>query len=256
MTRKKSDRLIGILSLADIIVLIVSSTIMSSTHSSLTGSEKIAIYSFDTLVVALIAISFSRRMNESQLRRKYLKQNWYELVGMVPIVVFGLFGQSTNTYVESITLGTLLRLLVIIYFIKPFIEAKFLRERVLLHIFIIFFLTLVVSSYLFYFAERSAPNSKITNLSDALWWTIQTASTATFGPNAITAGGRIVGAIIMLVGIGITSTFISTLAAELTRLRIKGAPTENDPKLILKIRLAKGEITKESYSELLKLVSE
>jgi len=253
LTRKKSDRLIGILSLADIIVLIVLCT-----TSSPTGSEKIAIYSFDTLVVALIAISFSRRMNESQLRRKYLKQNWYELVGMVPIVVFALFGQSTNTYVESITLGTLLRPLVLIYFIKlsHFIEAELLRERVLLHIFIIFFLTLVVSSYLFYFAERSAPHSQIKTLGDALWWTIQTASTATFGPNAITAGGRIVGTIVMLVGIGITSTFISTLAAGLTRSRIKGALTENDPKLILKIRLAKGEITKESYSELLKLVSE
>lgn len=93
-------------------------------------------------------------------------------------------------------------------------------------------------------------------MGDALWWTIQTASTSTFGPNPVTGEGRIVGSIVMLVGIGITSTLISTLAAELTRSRIKDSSTENDPKLILKIRLAKGEITKEAYLELLRLLSE
>jgi uncharacterized membrane protein len=113
-----------------------------------------------------------------------------------------------------------------------------------------------MTALLFYSAEHSAPNSQITTMGDALWWTIQTASTSTFGPNASTPAGRIVGSIVMFVGIGITSIFISTLAAGLTRSRTKGTFAENNPKLILKIRLAKGEITKETYSELLKLVSE
>jgi hypothetical protein len=39
----------------------------------------------------------------------------------------------------------------------------------------------------------------------------------------------------MLVGIGITGSFISGLVAGLTRTRIKGTPNENDPKQILKI---------------------
>ncbi len=51
----------------------------------------------------------------------------------------------------------------------------------------------------------------------------------------------------MLVDIGITGSFISGLAAGLTRSRIKGTPNENDPKQILNIRLAKGEITKEAF---------
>ena len=211
-------------------------------------SEKIAIYFFDILFVALIAFSFSRRLKESQKRRKYLIGNWYELVGMVPIIVFALVGQSTNAIDGSVTLGTLLRLLAIIYVFKlsSTIEARsrILGGHAILHALIIFFLTLVVLSFLFYSAEHSTPNSEITTMGDALWWTIQTASTSTFGPNAVTGEGRIVGGIIMLVGIGITSTLISTLAAGLTKSRIKEACNENDPKLILKIRLAKGEITK------------
>jgi hypothetical protein len=50
-------------------------------------------------------------------------------------------------------------------------------------------------------------------MGDALWWTLQTASTSTFGPNVSSAEGRILGSIIMLVGIGITGAFISTLAS-------------------------------------------
>ena len=60
----------------------------------------------------------------------------------------------------------------------------------------------------------------------------------------------------MFVGIGITSSFISTLAAGLTKSRIKDTSnTENDPEQIIKIRLAKGEITKEDFLDLKRLIS-
>jgi Ion channel len=48
-------------------------------------------------------------------------------------------------------------------------------------------------------------------MGDALWWTLQTATTtSTFGPYVSSSEGRIFGSIIMLVGIGITGAFIST----------------------------------------------
>lgn len=198
-------------------------------------------------------------MKESQQSRRFLFNNWYEIAGMIPIVVFALAGQRSDIFDGFIIMGVMLRLLAILYLIKlsRSIEDKsrILGGHVVLQIFIIFFLTLTISAFLFYSAEHSAPNSQITTMGDALWWTIQTASTSTFGPNAITPAGRIVGSIIMLVGIGITTTFISTLAG-LMRPRTKGTSTENDPKMILKIRLAKGEITKESYSEMVRLLSE
>ena len=59
----------------------------------------------------------------------------------------------------------------------------------------------------------------------------------------------------MLVGIGITGAFISTLASGLTRSRTLST-SEKEAKTILKLRLAKGEITKETYLDLLRLLSE
>jgi hypothetical protein len=43
--------------------------------------------------------------------------------------------------------------------------------------------------------------------------------TATYGPNPVTSAGRIIGSITMVIGVGITDVFISTLAAGLIRLR-------------------------------------
>jgi voltage-gated potassium channel len=254
MKRNRGDALIGFLTLADIVVLIA----MSTWH--LTSAENILIYAFDTLVVALIAFSFCRRMKESQQWKRYIFNNWYEIVGMIPIVVLALAGQTSNDFNAFITLGAMLRVLAIIYVIRlsRSIEDKsrILGSHMVLQIFILFFLALIISSFFFYNAERFSENSEITNMGDALWWTLQTATTSTFGPNVTSAEGRIVGSIIMLVGIGITGAFISTLAAALTRLRSKGTSVEKDPKVILKIRLAKGEITKEVYLDLLKLISQ
>src|SRR5919106_2825108 len=226
---------------------------MSTSLSS--GSWNYLVYAFDTMVVAFIIFSFCRRLNESPQKKWYLLQNWYEIFGMLPIVFFALLGQISNDHNGFIILGIALRLLAIIYLLKlsRSIENKsrIFGNQTTLQIFILFFLILIVSSFFFYKAERSDVNSQITNMGDAIWWTLQTATTSTFGPNAATIEGRIIGSIIMLVGIGITSAFISTLASGLTTSRTSST-SEKEAKTILKLRLAKGEITKETYLDLLR----
>lgn len=59
----------------------------------------------------------------------------------------------------------------------------------------------------------------------------------------------------MLLGITITGAFISILAMGLTKPRPKDTPTQEDPKAILKIRLGKGEITREAYLDLIRLMA-
>ncbi len=254
MKRKIGPILIVLLSIADIVVLV---GMLLTLPTSATGG---IIYSFDFLVVGLIAFSFCRRMKESKQRRGFLFKHWYEIPGMIPIVVFALAAQGSDISDGIITVGVMLRGLTIInaFKLSPNLEekSKILGGHVLLQLFIIFFLTLIILTFLFYSAEHKTANSQIKNMGDALWWTIQTTSTATFGPNPTTDVGRIVGTITMFVGVGITSSFISTLAAGLTKSRIKDTSNnENDPEQILKIRLAKGEITKEVFLDLKRLIS-
>ena len=253
MERKKGDIVIGFLSLVDITVLISMSTQLT------TGSWNYIVYVFDAMVMAFIIFSFCRRLKESQQWKKHLVHHWYEILGMIPIVFFALAGQIADDFDGYITLGIILRLLAILYLLKlsRSIENKsrIFGNRTVLQTFILFFLTLTISSFLFYKAEHSDVNSQITSMGDALWWTLQTATTSTFGPNVSSAEGRVLGSIIMIVGIGITGAFISTLASGLTRSRTSRT-SEMDPVTILKIRLAKGEITKEAYLDLLRLLTE
>ena len=254
MKRKIGPILIVLLCIVDIVVLVVMLVTLP------TSPTRGIIYSFDFLVVSLIVLSFCRRMKESKQRKGFLFNNWYEIPGMIPIVVFALAAQGSDISDGILTVGVMLRGLAIIYVFKlsPTLEekSKILGGHVLMQLFIIFFLTLIISTFLFYSAEHKTANSQIKTMGDALWWTIQTTSTATFGPNPTTEVGRIVGTIIMFVGIGITGSFISTLAAGLTKSRIKDTSNnENDPEQILKMRLAKGEITKEVFLDLKRLVS-
>ena len=61
--------------------------------------------------------------------------------------------------------------------------------------------------------EQNAPGANITTASDALWYTIVTISTVGYGDQyPVTNAGRIVGALIIVVGVGIFGTFTGYLA--------------------------------------------
>ena len=124
-----------------------------------------------------------------------------------------------------IVVGILLRGLGVLYLLRM---SRFAKNNLrifggnnILHVFVIFFVALTITTYSFYAVEHTAQNSQINTMGDALWWTIQTMSTATYGPSPITSGGEIVGSLTMIIGIGVTGIFISTLAVGLTRMRTR-----------------------------------
>ncbi|NEN05884.1 ion transporter [Diaminobutyricibacter tongyongensis] len=61
--------------------------------------------------------------------------------------------------------------------------------------------------------EENAPGANITTASDALWYTIVTISTVGYGDQyPVTQAGRIIGSLIIVVGVGIFGTFTGYLA--------------------------------------------
>ena len=62
-------------------------------------------------------------------------------------------------------------------------------------------------------AEKTSPDANIQTASDAVWYTLVTISTVGYGDRYPTTGvGRIIGSIIILVGVGIFGTFTGFLA--------------------------------------------
>jgi voltage-gated potassium channel len=96
---------------------------------------------------------------------------------------------------------------------------------------------MMVSSLAIYEFEHDAQPEKFKRIWDAIWWSFVTLSTVGYGDLApVTVGGRLVGMLTMLVGIGIFGTFISLVGSsflatmreqDATKLRhVAGEPEE------------------------------
>ena len=76
--------------------------------------------------------------------------------------------------------------------------------------------------------EQYAPGSNIKSASDALWYTIVTISTVGYGDQyPVTQSGRLVGALIIVVGVGIFGTFTGYLANFFLAPKTKAATAES-----------------------------
>jgi voltage-gated potassium channel len=90
-------------------------------------------------------------------------------------------------------------------------------------------LVLEFGSYGMLRIEQNAPGANITNASDAVWYTIVTISTVGYGDKyPVTNGGRVLGSIIIVIGVGIFGTFTGYLANFFLRSR-DGGQREQPP---------------------------
>ena len=72
----------------------------------------------------------------------------------------------------------------------------------------------VVGAFLEWRVEYAAPGANITTFGLALWWAIVTTTTVGYGDTyPVTTAGRLIGSVIMVVGIGLIGTVSATVAA-------------------------------------------
>jgi len=86
-----------------------------------------------------------------------------------------------------------------------------------------------------YLIESPHEDAQITNLIDAFWWASATVTTVGYGDVVpVTEAGRIMGIVLMFVGISIIGVFISSLGARLVGSRLKKRETiEYDAKSLI-----------------------
>jgi voltage-gated potassium channel len=72
----------------------------------------------------------------------------------------------------------------------------------------------VVGAFLEWRVEYNAPGANITTMGTALWWAVVTTTTVGYGDTyPVTTMGRLIGSVIMMVGIGLIGTVSATVAA-------------------------------------------
>jgi len=195
----------GVTLLAFVNSVVVLSTALFK-WSDLTTAALGVLKSTDFLLAIILFSDFSLRLFTSPSKSEYFfrQGGWLDLIGSLPsLAIFRL----VRMYRTMRDLGNKGRRVVI----DEFRKAR--ADGALLLIVWLVLVVLEVCGVAVLIAEHGAAGAKITTASDALWWGFQTITTVGYGDvYPVTNAGRVVGYILMTVGVGLFGTFTAWLA--------------------------------------------
>jgi voltage-gated potassium channel len=169
--------------------------------TDLHGSASTALVATLFALWVVLLMEYVVRLVVSPDRRDYLKRRWVEPATVVvpPLQGWHLIGMEKMSLVVH--------------------EGELRVESILKHhslfrVLIAAAGTLIVGAWLVLLFEENAKGSNIHSYPDALWWAIVTVTTVGYGDRyPVTAGGRTVAVILMLVGIGLIGVLTATVAS-------------------------------------------
>lgn len=213
MSFKHWDKVIGTL----IVYSVVMFFIETETQGRNTPSSGFFLWS-ERVVACIFTIEF-------MIRWCYNRQYIFSAEAIIDLVGFLPFWIGFIIPIEHLKWIRALRLLRLLKFhryngaCRHFIKAiKSVKEELNLLGFVSMIIV-VFGSIIIYEIEHDVKDTKFTNLSDALWWSVVTLTTIGYGDvYPITMAGRIVATIIIVFGVGIFGTFISLMGSGLVQV--------------------------------------
>lgn len=173
-------------------------------------ATKEAVTIVDGLLSLVFFADFGYRLATAPDRRAYLRFGWTDFVGAFPWPGFRIF-----------------RLVRVVHAIRVMRAAggrsvvrDLVRDRGETAIFMVFLIAIVVlelSSIVMVAVEADDPRANIRTGGEALWWAFVSVTTVGYGDfYPVTGAGRLVGSVLLAVGIGLFSTITGFLATRLT----------------------------------------
>lgn len=185
----------------------------------------------DAGIVGLFIVEFLLRWRRADDRGAFLRRNWWEIPGMVPMAVGELGFLRLFRLVRVANVLRLLRVVSAAGRLKRAnrIVGSFVARSHLLTIAAVTTSIIFGSAFAAMLFERQVPDSQFQSFGDALWWAIVTAATVGYGDIVPkTTGGRIVASLLMIMGIGLIGTLAATIGNSLARVQadVQAAPAE------------------------------
>jgi len=175
-------------------------------------------------ITMFFAIEFAVRFLAAFEHRAYFRAHWIDVVTLLP-------------FLRGFRLLRLLRMLRLIRATRGLASAVdvlgyLAGDLTIKMLFTVWFSILVTASLMFYIAE-SGHNPNVSNVFDAAWWALVTATTVGYGDvTPVTLAGRMAGIVMMLAGIATFSALAGLIGSALQRRRAElaraGTPEEDD----------------------------
>ena len=200
------------LNLFNIIILVLSLYVLISlivtTFFVLSDEVTVLLNYVDNLICIIFLVDFALRFKKANNKLVFMKWGWIDLISSIP-------------YIDFLRVGRVLRLIRLIRVFRAFKATKLIFEHInrnkkqsaLTSVALISFLMVIFSSIAILQFEKDV-NSNIKTAEDAIWWSYVTITTVGYGDKfPITTEGRIIGAVLMTMGVGIFGTFTALVSS-------------------------------------------
>jgi voltage-gated potassium channel len=162
------------------------------------------LHRIDLVLIGFLLVEYAVRLWRAKEKGPFILRNWFDLIAMIPFDHYFYLAR----FMRIIRLIRILRASPLMWGV---LQSKPMRR-----VFAIASLIMLWSSTGIFLLE-SGVNKNITHFGDALWWSIVTTTTVGYGDiSPVTAGGRIMAAILMLTGIGLLGALTANFAAHWT----------------------------------------
>ena len=200
------------LNLFNIIILVLSLYVLISlivtTFFVLSDEVTVLLNYVDNVICIIFLVDFAIRFKKANNKLVFMKWGWIDLISSIP-------------YIDFLRAGRVLRLIRLIRVFRAFKATKLIFEHInrnkkqsaLTSVALISFLMVIFSSIAILQFGKDV-NSNIKTAEDAIWWSYVTITTVGYGDKfPITTEGRIIGAVLMTMGVGIFGTFTALVSS-------------------------------------------
>ncbi|MFC1920436.1 ion transporter [Chloroflexota bacterium] len=226
MKKPLIEGVIGVLAILSIVLIAIEFLV------NVSESTLLAIYIADLIICLIFAGEFIYRVKIAGNRSRFLKTNSFEILAMIPAVAFGALGSVSimSAGLRSLRIIRVVRVVLMIARMRRLMKTsgRFVRQSRLITLIGITFSIIFIGAFAVMLLEANTAEAQITNFSDAVWWSISTVTTVGYGdivPHSI--AGRIMGMLLMIIGIGVMATAISQVSATLVESRLEKSNSGN-----------------------------
>jgi voltage-gated potassium channel len=179
--------------------------------------HKLILDTFDLVIVILFALDFYARFSRtSEKKLHFLLKHWFEIPAMIPLIILLLIDPSSNLlYLRFLALFRLFRLYQILSLLKG-------KGGELIILAGVSGISIIFGGFAVVIAESNNSASNIKNLSDGVWWAIETITTVGYGDYyPVTPLGKIIASFVMFIGLAFLTSFAGLLSSTLIAGKMK-----------------------------------